>query len=106
MKRFIYILSGICFVTHASAQGTVQGRVIDATAKSPLVGATITVAGKAITSTDKDGRFKIPCNPLPDISVSYIGYETKKQTVKNCENELLIALTAYNHNLDEVEITA
>ena len=106
MKRFIYILSGICFVTHASAQGTVQGRVIDAAARSPLVGATITVAGKAITSTDKDGRFKIPCNPLPDISVSYIGYETKKQTVKNCENELLIALTAYNHNLDEVEITA
>lgn len=106
MKRFMYILLGICFVTHISAQGTLQGRVIDATARSPLVGATITVAGKAITSTDKDGRFSIACKPSSEISVSYIGYETKKQTVKNCENELRIALTASHHNLEEVEITA
>ncbi len=106
MKKLIYILLGVCFVTHISAQGTLQGRVIDATTRSPLVSATITVAGKAITTTDKDGRFSIACKPLAEISVSYIGYETKKQTVKNCENELRIALTASNYNLDEVEITA
>ena len=106
MKIFIYILLGIYFATGASAQGILQGRVIDATARSPLMGATITVGTKAITTTDKDGRFSIACHPLSEIFVSFIGYETKKQLVKNCDNELPIALTASNHNLEEVEITA
>jgi iron complex outermembrane receptor protein len=38
--------------------------------------------------------------------VSFIGYETKKQRIRNCNEALSIVLTASNYNLDAVEITA
>jgi len=93
-------------VTEVFSQGTVKGKVYDAKTKMPLLGATINFAGKGGTTTDKSGVFTVDCNKVTSITISFVGYETKKQAVRNCIDELSIALTPSEHNLNDVEITA
>ncbi|MBV9987045.1 MAG: TonB-dependent receptor [Chitinophagaceae bacterium] len=106
MKYFLSILIAVCIAGSVFAQGTLKGRITDAGGHTPLIGATITVAGKAMALTDKDGNFSMPCNGITEITVSFIGYETKRQRVKSCNETISIALAASNYSLDEVEITA
>jgi iron complex outermembrane receptor protein len=96
----------VCFAQTVFAQGLVKGTVFDLSTKSPLTGATISSGGKTIAVTDKEGVFSVNCNEVKEIMVSFIGYDTKKITVKNCNDALTIGLVADNHYLDEVEITA
>ena len=63
------------------------------------------MAGKGAT-TDKDGTFSIDCNKSSMLTISYIGYETYRVAIKNCDDFLNIALIPSNKNLDEVDITA
>ena len=70
------------------------------------VGATITFAGKVGATSDKDGMFSIDCNKVARITVSFVGYETYQQTIKNCDDEINIGLVPVGHILDDVEITA
>ncbi|MCW3087713.1 MAG: TonB-dependent receptor, partial [Sediminibacterium sp.] len=106
MKNFSYLLVLLCFTTNIFSQERLKGKVLDAATKTPLFGATITVAGKRGTTTDRDGAFSVDCSKGGELAVSFIGYETKKQLIKNCSDQLSIVLSAVNHNLDEVEITA
>jgi iron complex outermembrane receptor protein len=106
MKRLSYTLVLLCLAASAFSQTDLKGKVFDAATKAPLLGATISVSGKRGTTTDKDGMFSINCSQSAEITVSFIGYETKKQVIKNCSDELSIALVSANHNLQAVEITA
>jgi iron complex outermembrane receptor protein len=106
MKKLSYICLLLCFGFNAFSQGSLTGRVFDAVTKAPLFGATVSVTGKRGTTTDKDGIFRVDCNKPVEITISFIGYETKKQVVNNCPDELRVALASVNHNLEEVEITA
>lgn len=103
MKRLIFIAAAMCS-TQLYAQ-TLEGRVFDANNNEALSGATIELSGKA-TTTDKDGKFFIDCNPSSTLTVSYVGYETTKRVIKNCSDYLNIDLRPLNHNLEEVDITA
>ena len=107
MKLIILtILFGAAFLISATAQSQLNGRVVDAASNMPLDGATISVGGKSVTVTGKDGRFTIPCNPATGITVSFIGYQVFKTTIKNCDDELSVALVPANEYLNAVEITA
>ena len=106
MKRFSYILLFVCFTTTLFSQGTIKGKVYDANTKNPLFGANIRFAGKGGTTTDKEGIFSVDCSKSTTITVYFIGYETKKQVIKNCKDELSIALIPSDHNLNDVEINA
>ena len=106
MKIFSYTFLFLLTVVSAFSQNTLKGKVSDAATKKPLLGATITASGKAITTTDQDGRFTVDCGKYKEVTVSFIGYETAKKSVKNCTDELQINLNSFNYNLDEVEITA
>ncbi len=106
MKIFSCVLVFVCIVTGVFSQGTVKGKVYDAKTKMPLLGATINFAGKGGTTTDKTGVFTVDCSKATYITISFVGYETKKQVVRNCTDELSIALTPSEHNLNDVEITA
>ncbi|HEX8461373.1 MAG TPA: TonB-dependent receptor plug domain-containing protein, partial [Segetibacter sp.] len=107
MKLKILLTLIICAVfSGVIAQKTIRGKVFDSYNNNPLAGATITFTSQAGTSTDKDGIFSVDCTKFLKLTVSYIGYEEFTQVIKNCNDELSIALIPISHKLNEVEITS
>ena len=105
MKFRILFTILILFIFSGAYAQTLKGRVFDASNNTALSGATISFAGKG-TTTDNNGMFSINCSKVAAISVSYIGYETYRVVIKNCSDELSIALTHSKSNLNNIEITA
>jgi iron complex outermembrane recepter protein len=105
MKHILCVLAIFCGI-HSFAQTFIKGRVYDQATQQPLAGATISYAGKAQVTTDKDGQFQIECGKINRISISYIGYETIQENIKDCNQDLRIGMMALTHKLNEVEITA
>lgn len=95
------ILSCAFSITYSQ---TIKGKVIDASTNSPLWGATVSLSG-ASTTTDRDGKFSISCNKSSELFVSFIGYESYKYLIKNCNDELTITLNPARDNVDSVEIS-
>ena len=95
----------LLFVISANAQ-QLKGNVSDASNNTSLIGATIYVAGKAVTTTDNLGSFSIDCKGKTEIMVSYVGFASFRKTVTNCNEELTIKLERIGTTLDKVEITA
>jgi iron complex outermembrane receptor protein len=96
----------LSFVYAAIAQKTIKGKVTDQSTNSPLAGATISLSGKGITTTDKDGAFTIECGKVTRITISFVGYETSQATIKNCDDELVIRLMPQGQYLNNVDLTA
>lgn len=106
MKKISYTALLLCISVITFAQSAVKGKVVDASTKAPLLGANIRFAGKGGTTSDKDGTFSIDCSKIGEITISFVGYETQKALVKNCNDALNIALVPSNNKLNDVEITA
>ena len=104
MKRILLTAACAALALFSFSQ-QVKGKVIDASNNNPLLGATVTLAGKTV-STDAEGAFSIDCNKSAEISISFVGYEGYRQKIKNCDEELIIRLNRAGHTLDSVEITA
>lgn len=106
MKRSIlFVLLFVVSVTTAFSQKKLLGRVTDGADNQPLAGASVT-AGSQVTVTGADGRFSVDCNRSSYITISYVGYETQRYLVRNCDAEANIVLTRSSRALDEVEVTA
>lgn len=106
MKRIFLFAVIFTFTSIASlAQKTVKGKIFDASTNSPLLGANIAFSGGS-ASTDKDGIFTVDCSKSTLITVSFVGYETVRYTIRNCNDEIRIGLISVASNLNEVEITA
>ena len=76
---------GFFFGAASSPAADLAGTVSDAFGKGALPGATVTVVGKNLAgSTDSGGRFRF--TDLPEgtytLSVGYVGYEAKTETVR------------------------
>ena len=106
MKQFILVAAAFAVTISLHAQNLIKGKVVDGENQNPLSGATITVSGKSLATTDADGTFSIPCGRTNRITISFVGYETKSQAIRNCTDDLLISLLPVSHTLNEVEITA
>lgn len=104
MKRLFFLTAMMCSTQLFSQM--IKGRVTDQQNNQPIYGANVKFFGKGGTTTDKDGIFFINCSKTSEITVSYIGYITVKQLVKNCNDEIHIVLAQATNNLNEVEITA
>ena len=88
----------------ALAQTQVSGTVTSSEDGSPVIGASIKVAGTNTgTVTDVDGNFSLNAPANAKLEISYIGMTSK--TVKAGKN-MKIALDADNHSLDEVMVVA
>jgi iron complex outermembrane receptor protein len=83
-----------------------NGKVVDAVTGNPLAGASIAIGGKAITNSDKEGAFNFNCNGATEIAVSFVGYETVKKMVADCDQAFTVTLKPLSLYLDQVEITA
>ena len=106
MKKLVYFIVSLLILNTSFSQNKLKGKIIDAKSKAPLSGATVRYSGKNATTTDKDGNYSINCISNSSLVVSFIGYETLQQLVKNCNVELDFSLTPINQQLDNVEITA
>jgi hypothetical protein len=73
MKIFSYITVCLLFVTPLFAQTTLKGTVTDVATKTVLVGASISVEGKIIATTNNSGSFSINCSTVKNITVSFVG---------------------------------
>lgn len=104
--KSILITALLFIITTGYSQTLVKGKVTDAETKTPLPGATVSLAGKTVITTDKDGRFSFECGKANFITVSYVGYESKKTTITNCADEINVELVTLTQSLNEIEITA
>jgi iron complex outermembrane receptor protein len=105
MKRFLLAATVMLCMTAVVAQSSLQGKVTDAANSHPLVGASVSYAGR-VETTDRDGLFTITCVPGSRLTISFIGYEPYQQVIKNCAGQLNIALVPVSSRLNDVEITA
>lgn len=106
MRRIALISAWLLFACTAFAQKTIKGKIFDQSTNTPLAGATISGAGKSITTSDKDGAFTIECGKVNNISITFVGYETLSVTIKNCDETLNIGLTPSSQYLNNVDLTA
>jgi iron complex outermembrane recepter protein len=104
-RKILFTLLIVALATNTFAQSFLKGKIVETATNRPLVGATI-VFGKATTTSDTDGLFTIECNKADNIFVSFVGYETQRKFIKNCDAVITIALNSSGKNLDEVEISA
>ncbi len=104
MKR-VLLITAFSLCALLSYPQTIKGKVLDGSNSNPLLGATVSLAGKTVT-TDKDGIFSIDCNKSSELTVSFVGYETYRQKIRNCDEELKIGLISSDNTLNKVELTA
>ncbi len=78
--RMLAALLGLFLSANAFSQDiTVNGFVKDATGE-PVIGATISVGGKAVGVTDFDGNFTIKAPSGAEMTVTYIGFQNVTAT--------------------------
>lgn len=117
MKKTLNCYIGLCILlisigvkaqeTKPLIQSKLEGTVIDAVTKEPIIGASINIKGTTHgVITDFDGKFffqtgqKLPYTLL----VSFMGYK-KAEVVVN-DNPVIISLTEEENKLSEVVVTA
>ncbi len=108
----LILLASILVNTNVKAQtGTIKGTIKDAKTKEVIIGATVLVETIALGSvTDIDGTFSITNIPIGtyDISISFMGYETKKIDNITIQDGKIIVINAYideDNALGEVVVT-
>lgn len=99
--RALTLASGLLLTVSSFAQtNAVKGHVKDASGE-PIMGATITVNGKAVGITDMDGNFSVDAAPGTDITFTYLGMTP--QTVK-ASKEMNITMNDDSKSLNEVVV--
>ena len=99
--RALTLASGLLLTVSSFAQtNAVKGHVKDASGE-PIMGATITVNGKAVGITDMDGNFSVDAAPGAKITFTYLGMTP--QTVKASSN-MNITLEDDSKSLNEIVV--
>ena len=94
-------LSAVCIT--AMAQQTVKGTVTDRQG-NPVIGASVTVNGKAIAVTDINGKFVLSSvKPSSKVELSYLGYKTTTLSVGN-KSQLNVVMEEDSQSLNEVVV--
>uniref|UniRef100_A0A7V1EI42 TonB-dependent receptor n=1 Tax=candidate division WOR-3 bacterium TaxID=2052148 RepID=A0A7V1EI42_UNCW3 len=79
MRRIYWGVALICTFALATGMGRIQGKVIDESDGTPLIGVNVVVEGTEIgASTDDNGVYVIPFVPVGtyEVTASYVGYNT------------------------------
>ena len=104
-KRLMTVVAALAVSTSmAFAQSQISGKVTSSEDGSPVIGASIKVAGTNTgTVTDVDGNFSLNAPAGAKLEITYIGMQPK--TVKAGKN-LKIVLDADDNSLDDVVVVA
>ena len=99
--RTLALAGGLLLATSSFAQNNaIKGHVKDASGE-PVMGATITVKGKAVGITDIDGNFSIDAAPGTELTFTFLGMSP--QTVKASGN-MTVTLASDDKQLNEVVV--
>ena len=99
--RALTLAGGLLLTASSFAQtAAIKGHVKDASGE-PIMGATITVNGKAVGITDMDGNFSVDAAPGANITFTYLGMTP--QTVK-ASKEMNITMSDDSKSLNEVVV--
>ncbi len=105
-KSILLTVSAFLFSIFTYAQQvTVQGKVVEAGSLSPLVGATVTIAGKTGgTVTGPGGSFSIKANIGDNLLVDYVGYASSATSVTAASTNVTITLTISTQTMNDVVV--
>ena len=99
--RALTLASGLLLTASSFAQSNaIKGQVKDASGE-PVMGATITVNGKAVGITDMDGNFSVDAAPGTKLTITYLGMNPK--TVQASKN-MVITMADDEKALNEVVV--
>ena len=99
--RMLTIAGGLLLTASSFAQSNaIKGQVKDASGE-PVMGATITVNGKAVGITDMDGNFTVDAAPGTKLTFTYLGMTPK--TVQASKN-MIITMIDDSKSLNEVVV--
>ena len=108
MGKALLLLITVLLLTHnVIAQNLiVKGKVIDASTKIPLTGASIYIGNGAKGSTsDKNGEFTVNAEKGKEIKVSFVGYQNSVTKIST-DGYLTISLQVNTDQISEVVVTA
>ena len=97
-----------CLVSALGYSGMAQsisGKIIDSKTGGPLQGATVSYAGITVR-TDRNGLYSITCGKPGILVITYVGYQTLRRSVTDCNTDLSLSLLPLTNDLENVEITA
>lgn len=99
--RMLALLCGLILSASAFAQEiTVNGHVKDATGE-PVIGATISVGGKAAAVTDFDGNFTFKTKQGTALTISYVGYQ---QATATASPNVVVTMQDDSKTLEQVVV--
>ena len=99
--RTLALAGGLLLATSSFAQSNaIKGHVKDASGE-PVMGATITVKGKAVGITDIDGNFSIDAAPGTELTFTFLGMSP--QTVKASGN-MTVTMSNDDKQLNEIVV--
>ncbi|MFD2905810.1 SusC/RagA family TonB-linked outer membrane protein [Sphingobacterium anhuiense] len=84
----------------------VSGRTVDAKTNVPVIGATVLVDGKAVGTTDAQGKFEIKALPNQQITFKSVGYQQVQRSFTSNSQQVVIALESSDVAISEVVVTA
>lgn len=105
--RIAFSVMLLVFFSHATwAQGTIEGKVIDAGTNEPVFSANVLVKGSTRgVSTDFDGNFVLQVEEVPvTISVTFIGYKPKEVQVSDYRKDLTVKLFTNQVMMEAAEV--
>lgn len=122
MNKLIYLLIFIPSLLIAQQEKVINGKVMDAALKMPIVGASVYASSAIIgnetstkgviqgtmlgTTTNFDGEFSLKVgSDIKYILVSYMGYETEKIDISKVTKPLTVVLKESAERLEEVVLT-
>ncbi|MFK7920748.1 MAG: von Willebrand factor type A domain-containing protein [Bacteroidia bacterium] len=105
MKQIAILVFTLLLSLSISAQEIVKGKVIDANAYSPIVGATIMVKNTSRGSiTDNTGQFSIQAALYDTLVVSFLGYKRQEYIITS-NKSIIIPMQSDQATLEEVVVT-
>jgi iron complex outermembrane receptor protein len=109
MKKFglFFLFSFFSLSYFAQSAGEIKGTVKDQTTGETVVGASVVVAEGKVAITDINGNYSIKVDSGQyTVSISYVGFETKKQKVKVGSKSVTLNFSLETKTLTEVEVVA
>ncbi len=104
----IYLIFLLFFLNVLTASEVISGYILDAKNGEPLPAANLQIEGTLSGAiTNRDGKFNMELDELPaSIFITYIGYESKRITIKEPSESLLrIELTPIILEMEAIVVT-
>ncbi|HEX7069537.1 MAG TPA: TonB-dependent receptor, partial [Rhodothermales bacterium] len=111
--QLLHIVAGILvsaglFTPPSAAHPPIDGRVVDAETREPLVGVHVIAEGTTLgTTTDVDGYFHLDLEQAPENLVfSFLGYETTTISLATAEQPLVVRMKQRMIDLQPLVVSA